>query len=409
MVPAKFAWELCRGGVTKPRGYLAAGVAAQVRKKGRRDLALVYSEEEALACALYTTNLVKAAPLLITRENLSASGGKARAVVANSGIANACTGAQGLADARRMAEVTAEVLGIPASHVIVASTGVIGVPLPMDAIVRGIQAAARALSREGGEAAAEAIMTTDTCPKESAARLFLGAAEVFIGAMAKGSGMIHPDLATMLAFFTTDAALTPAALASSLRWAVERTFNAVTVDGDTSTNDMVVLLANGRAGNPPVEEDTPEYYTFREALAAVAEELAKMIARDGEGATKLLEVRVLGARREEEARRLARAVARSNLVKAALFGEDANWGRILTAAGSAGVIFDPGKVDVYLGDTLVAAAGCAVPFDEEEVRTYLAAPEVVVTLHLHEGEAAGKAWGCDLSYDYVRINAHYRT
>jgi len=283
-------WEVLPGGVTAPRGFRAAGVVAQVRKKGRRDLALIYSEVPAVAAGVFTKNQVKAAPVLVTKENLA--GGKAQAVVVNSGIANTCTGPQGFADAWQMARWTGDALGIPPNHVVVASTGVIGVPLPMEKIKKGIQAAVAELSPEGGSAAAEAIMTTDTFPKEYALRFSLGKEKAVIGGIAKGAGMIHPDMATMLAFLTTDVVISQNALKSALRWAVDRSFNAVTVDGDTSTNDMVVVLANGLAGNDPLEEGSSEYLLFREALLQVCTELAKMIARDGEGATKFLEVRV---------------------------------------------------------------------------------------------------------------------
>lgn len=407
MVSGIKRWEILPEGVTAPKGYRAAGVMAQVRKKGRRDLALIYSEIPAAAAALYTQNQVKAAPVLVTQANLS--GGKAQAVVVNSGIANACTGPQGLADARLMASLAGEALGIPPEYVVVASTGVIGVPLPMDKVESGIREAALNLSRRGSSAAAEAIMTTDTCPKECAVRFSLGDKEITIGGIAKGSGMIHPNLATMLAFLTTDAALTPEALAAALRWAGERSFNAVTIDRDTSTNDMVVILANGLAGNESLVGVGKDYFLFREALGAICEELARMIARDGEGASKFLEVRVKGAVRKEDARSVARSVAGSNLVKAAIFGEDANWGRIITAAGCAGVLFDVDLVDVYLGDLMVAAGGRGLDFDEEEARSYLAGREITITLDLNQGNASAAAWGCDLSYDYVRINAHYRT
>ncbi|MDH7577487.1 MAG: bifunctional glutamate N-acetyltransferase/amino-acid acetyltransferase ArgJ [Bacillota bacterium] len=407
MIGETTKWEVLPGGITAPQGFQAAGVVAQIRKKGRRDLALIYSQVPAAAAALFTQNQVKAAPVLVSKENLA--GRTVQAIVANSGIANACTGRQGLSDARRMAALTAEVLGISPDLVVVASTGVIGIPLPMEKIEKGIREAAASLSRDGGGAASEAIITTDTCPKEYAVKVCLGKKEVTLGGIAKGSGMIHPNLATMLSFLTTDAAVRPEALAEALRWAGERSFNAVTVDGDTSTNDMVVLLANGLAGNEPLTGEEPDYFLFREALLAVCRELVKMIARDGEGATKFLEIRVKGAEREEEARLIARSVAGSNLVKAAIFGEDANWGRIITAAGYAGVPFDPDRVDIFLGDLKVAEKGAGLDFGEEEAHAVLEGREVVITLDLNQGTAEAVAWGCDLSYDYVRINAHYRT
>lgn len=395
------------GGVTTPRGFLAAGVAAGVRKNGRRDLAVLYSETPSVAAALYTQNQVKAAPVLVTQDHLA--GGLAQAIVVNSGIANACTGEQGFTDARRIAELAGDTLNIPKDHVIVASTGVIGEYLPMDKMEPGIKEAATLLSREGGADAAEAILTTDTTTKEFAVKFLLGGKEVMIGGMAKGSGMIHPNMATMLAFITTDACVEPQALDIALRWAVNRSFNAITVDGDTSTNDMVVVLANGQVDSNPLSESDPEYVFFREALLAVCTELAKMIARDGEGASKFLEVRVKGAACEEDARIIARSIAASSLVKTAISGEDANWGRVLSAAGASGVPFDPNLVDVYLGNLMVAADGRGLPFDEERAGAILRKRDVVITVDLHKGSALGIAWGCDLTFEYITINANYRT
>ncbi len=395
------------GGVTAPQGFLAAGAAAEVRKKGRRDLAILYSEKPAAAAALFTQSQVKAAPVLVTQEHLAT--GSAQVVVVNSGIANACTGEQGLADAKMMAKVAGEVLKVSPEQVVVASTGVIGEYLPMDKIESGIKKAAVSLSQEGGVFAAEAILTTDTTTKECAVKFTLGGKEVMIGGMAKGSGMIHPNMATMLGFITTDAHVQPQTLDHALRWAADRSFNAITVDGDTSTNDMVVALANAQAGNHLLTDEDPEYSLFRDALLLVCTELAKMIARDGEGATKFLEVRVNGAVSDRDALTIARAVAGSSLVKSALFGEDANWGRVLAAAGACGVTFDPNLVDVYLDDLLVAAQGKGLAFDEEQASTILAGHDLTITVDLKQGDAGGKAWGCDLSIDYVRINANYRT
>jgi glutamate N-acetyltransferase/amino-acid N-acetyltransferase len=395
------------GGITAPQGFRAAGVAAQVRKKGCRDVALICSETLSVAAGLFTRNLFRAAPVLVSEEHLA--DGQAQAIVVNSGIANACTGVQGMADARRMAALTGELLNIAPGQVVVASTGVIGGPMPMDKIESGIREAVAVLSPQGGSAAAEAIMTTDTTPKECAMRFSLGGKDVVIGGMAKGSGMIHPNLATMLSFLTTDAAIEKAALDAALRYAADRSYNAVTIDGDTSTNDTVVILANGLAGNEPVTLESAEYAIFLDALLYVCVELAKMIAHDGEGATKYMEVRVRGAHSEETARQIARTIACSNLVKSALFGEDANWGRIVTAAGYAGVLFDPGRVSVWLGDLLVAAEGTGLAFDEERAKEILEGREVAVTVDLNQGDGEALAWGCDLSYDYVRINGSYRT
>lgn len=395
------------GGVTAPAGFRAAGVHAGLKKTPEKDLAVLYSEVTCAVAGVFTTNRIKAAPLELTMSR--AAGGRARAVVVNSGNANACTGEQGRAGARETAQLAAELLKIPAAEVLVASTGVIGVPLPLAKIRAGLPEAVRALSPAGGAAAARAIMTTDTVPKETAVSFQLGARRVTIGGMAKGSGMIHPDMATMLAFITTDMAMDPAHLREALRYAAARSFNMVSVDGDTSTNDMCLVLASGRAGNDPAAPGTGAFHLFRQALTAVCTDLTKAIARDGEGATRLLEVRVRNAPSATDARRAARAICASNLVKTAVFGRDANWGRVICAAGYSGAAFDPEAFDVYLGDLPVARGGRALDFDEERAAAVLAADPVVVTVDLHSGPASAVAWGCDLSYDYVKINADYRT
>ncbi|MBO8142715.1 MAG: bifunctional glutamate N-acetyltransferase/amino-acid acetyltransferase ArgJ [Firmicutes bacterium] len=394
------------GGVTAPLGFQAAGLHIGIKRR-RKDLALIVSERRAAAAATFTTNRVQAAPVRVTREHVQ--GGVLRAIVCNSGIANACNGPQGMADARRMAQMTGEALGVPPGEVAVASTGVIGVPLPMDKIESGIRQAARLLSPEGGQDAAEAIMTTDTVPKEIALELPLKGRTVRIGGIAKGSGMIHPNMATMLAFLTTDAAVEPEALRVALRRSVERTYNRISVDGDTSTNDMVILMANGAAGHPPIRPGDPELEELQAALDYVNTRLAQAIVRDGEGATKLVEIRVVGARTEEDAVRVARTISTSNLVKTAIYGEDANWGRILCAAGYAGVDFDPDRVDVFIGELLVARDGAAVAFDEQKAREILHDSDVVLTVDLKAGPASATVWTCDLTYEYVKINASYRT
>lgn len=394
------------GSVAAPRGFRAAGLHIGL-KRYRKDLALIVSQERAAAAATFTTNRVQAAPVHVTREHVQ--GGFLRAIVCNSGNANACTGPQGMADARRMAELTAAALGVAPQEVAVASTGVIGVPLPMDKIASGIHKAAQLLSTEGGRDAAEAIMTTDKVPKELAIELEIKGRPVRIGAIAKGSGMIHPNMATMLAFVTTDAAIEPAALQAVLRRSVERTYNRISVDGDTSTNDMVVVLANGLAGHAPLTLDDPELARFEQALDYVNTALAKAIARDGEGATKLIEVRVVGAAGEADAVQAARTIARSNLVKTAIYGEDANWGRIVCAAGYSGVDFDPERVDVFIGPLPVARDGRGLAFDEERAKEILRASEVTVTVDLKAGPAAATAWTCDLTENYVKINASYRS
>ncbi|GEA18428.1 bifunctional ornithine acetyltransferase/N-acetylglutamate synthase [Moorella sp. E306M] len=400
--------QLVSGGITAPQGFVAAGIHAGLKKE-KKDLALIVSEVPAAAAAVYTRNRVKAAPLIVTREHLKS--GIARAIVCNSGNANACTGERGYRDAREMAAITAAAIGCEPWQVVVASTGVIGVPLPMDKISAGIRAAAEKLAMDGSSAAAVAIMTTDTMKKEIAVRLSLGGATVTIGGIAKGSGMIHPNMGTMLCFLTTDVAMEQDDLDQALRAVVDRTFNMVTVDGDTSTNDMVVILANGCAGNAPLTIE--DHAAFRAGLEYVCRELARLIARDGEGATKLLTVEVRRAASEAEARMVARAVAGSNLVKSAIFGADANWGRIICAAGYSGAEIDPDRVDIYLesraGCEQMARDGKPLPFSEEKAAAILREEEITITLDLKQGTAAATAWGCDLTYDYVKINASYRT
>ncbi|HEX6972496.1 MAG TPA: bifunctional glutamate N-acetyltransferase/amino-acid acetyltransferase ArgJ [Limnochordia bacterium] len=398
--------EVVPGGVTAPRGFQAAGVHAGVKRK-RLDLALIYSELEATAAGTFTRNRVKAAPLLLTMEHVAR--GRARAIVVNSGNANACNGPRGMVDARRMAEETAAALGIEPELVLVGSTGVIGQPLPIEKVIAGIRRAAKLLDRDGGTAAAEGIMTTDTRPKQIAVRFRLGGQAVTIGAIAKGSGMIHPNMATMMAFFTTDAAIECEQLREALRRAVNRTFNMITVDGDTSTNDMVLILANGAAHNRRIERGGDDFERFAAALEYAATHLAKEIVRDGEGATKLVEVRVRGARTEDDARKAAKAIANSNLVKTAIYGEDANWGRIFCAAGYSGAEFDPERVDIWIGELAVAKDGMALPFDEGKAKEILHEPEVTLTVDLRAGPHAATVWTCDLTYEYVKINASYRT
>jgi glutamate N-acetyltransferase / amino-acid N-acetyltransferase len=403
--------NVIKGGVTAPAGFLAAGVHANVKGKGgtKKDVAVLYSKVPCAAAGVYTLNKVKAAPVVLTHQRLSEGGGTLQAVVANSGNANACTGELGWADAVEMAALTAQALGLESGAVAVASTGVIGVTLPMDRIRTGIAQAAAAVSAEGGHDAAEAIMTTDTFSKEYAVQVEVGGAVVTIGAMAKGSGMIHPNMATMLGFVTTDAAIEPGALHTALKAATDKSFNMITVDGDTSTNDMVVALANGLAGNATITAGGVGYGAFAEALDAVLIHLAQEIARDGEGATKLLEMRVQGAPTLADARKAAKAVCGSPLVKTALFGADANWGRVLAALGYSGAEFDPAKVDLWVGDVQMMWAGTPLAFDEEAAAKVLAEKRVVITANLQSGTEEATAWGCDLTYDYVKINGSYRT
>jgi glutamate N-acetyltransferase/amino-acid N-acetyltransferase len=396
------------GSITAPQGFVAQGVCADLKKSNKKDVALIYSQVPCTAAGTFTTNLVRAACVDVSRQHLENGG--AQAIVVNSGNANACTGEQGWNDTLQMARIAAEDLNIDPQDVVVASTGVIGVFMCMDKIERGIHQAAANLSREGGHDAAVAIMTTDLVSKEAAVEIELQGKTVRIGAMAKGSGMIHPNMATMLAFFTTDAAIDSICLDKAFREAVNQSFNMVSVDRDTSTNDMAVILANGLAGNPPITDaDSPDYQIFLGALQEVAVALAKMIARDGEGATRMIEVRVTGAPTEATARQIARSITGSNLTKAAVFGQDANWGRILAAAGYSGAQFDPHKVDIYLGDEIMAKNGMGLRFDEERARQELEKDPVVITVNLKSGSEQAVAWGCDLSYDYVKINASYRS
>lgn len=401
-----------RGGVTAPKGFTASGIHCGIRPtKEKRDLALILSERPCAAAACYTTNKVFGQPLVVTREHLA--NGVAQAVIVNSGNANTCTGEAGLAAARRMAELVAEHLPVKAVDVIVASTGVIGEPLNIAVIEAGMDALVAGLSPTGNIAAREAIMTTDTMKKEVAVSFELGSATVTIGAMAKGSGMIHPNMATMLSFITTDCAIDRALLQEALSAGVAKSFNRVSVDGDTSTNDMVAVLANGLAGNAPIADRGSDYRAFADALDEVCVGLARMIARDGEGATKLVECVVSGAATEDDAVVFAKSVISSSLVKTALFGSDANWGRVLCALGYSQAPLDPAKVDLAFesgrGYIEVCKGGAPLPFSEEQAKRVLGDSEVTILVDLGAGPAQATAWGCDLSYEYVRINGDYRT
>ena len=402
--------EHISGGVCAPRGYKAAGVHCGVRKnRSKRDLALIYSEKRASAAAVYTTNLVKGAPLTVTKEHLA--DGMAQAIICNSGNANTCN-----ANGEYIAETTSELLGaelgIPAADVIVASTGVIGQAMTMEPFERGIPEVVKALGTSG-EAAAEAIMTTDTHAKEVAVKFTAGGAECTLGGIAKGSGMIHPNMATMLAFITSDCAISPAMLAKALSEDVQSSFNMVTVDGDTSTNDMVAVMANGMAGNAEICAEGADYDAFCEALHEVTVCLSRQIAGDGEGATKLLDCVVTGAETLADARTVARAVVGSSLLKAAMFGADANWGRVLCAVGYSGADVDVTKVGVTFksdaGEVTVCENGAGVDFSEELAAKVLAAKEIYILVSLGEGASSAEAWGCDLTYEYVKINGDYRT
>ncbi|MGI6712288.1 MAG: bifunctional glutamate N-acetyltransferase/amino-acid acetyltransferase ArgJ [Bacillota bacterium] len=401
------------GGITAAPGFQAAGVHAGIKKsnKTKPDIAIIFSETPAVTAGVFTQNYVKAAPVLVSQQVVSQ--GIARAVVINSGNANACTGDKGVEDAHLMACWTAEGLGIDSKQVLVGSTGVIGHQLPMDRVKIGIKKAVPALSVDGGHQAAIAILTTDLATKEVAVQLNLGGTVVTIGGMAKGSGMIHPNMATMLAFITTDASIEQATLKNAVKKAADKSFNMITVDGDTSTNDMFVVLANGKAQNKIIKEAGADLDAFQEALDYVCIELAKMIAKDGEGASKLIEAEVMHAATEEDARTVAKAVVSSNLVKSAMFGEDANWGRILCSVGYSGARINPDKVDIWIasanGAEKMAVQGMGLDFDENRSKEILKEKEIRIIIDLNEGTAGAKAWGCDLTYDYIKINADYRT
>lgn len=405
--------QIIKGGITSPKGYKAYGEYIGIKKK-RKDMAIVYSENPAEYAATFTTNVVKAAPVLWNKE-LYDNNKKISAIVVNSGNANACTGQKGIDDTKKMAEVTAKELNINADSVIVASTGVIGVELPMDIIEKGIKSVAKKVdsTNESGTLAAEAIRTTDTFTKEIAVVFEIDGKKVHIGGMAKGSGMIHPNMATMLSFITTDIAITKELLAKALKEDTKDTYNMISVDGDTSTNDMVVVLANGMSGNKIIDSENEDYYTFKKALNIINEYLAKQIVKDGEGVTKFIEVIVEGAKNKEDARLLAKSIITSNLVKTAFFGQDANWGRVLCAMGYSGAKFDPLKVKLDYeslgGSITLLKYGAPEKFDEDKAFKILQEKEIKVIVTLQEGDANATAWGCDLSYEYVRINGDYRT
>ena len=403
-----------KGGVTAAKGYEAASTAAGIKYQGRTDMALIYSQVPCVSAGTFTTNVVKAAPVKWDRQIVD-SGAGVQAVVVNSGIANACTGEEGMGYCKETAEAAAKALNIDAAGVLVGSTGVIGMQLPMQKLVDGIQVLAgkKAEGLQSGHDAALAIMTTDTVEKEMAVEIEIGGKTVTIGGMTKGSGMIHPNMCTMLAFITTDAAITKEALQKALSEDVEDTYNMISVDGDTSTNDTAILLANGLAGNQEITYASPEYETFKEALHMVNETLAKKMAGDGEGATALFEVKVVGAESIKQAKTLAKSVVCSNLTKAAIAGHDANWGRILCAMGYSGVQFDPEKVDLFFeskaGKLQIIENGVATDYSEEVATKILSEPEITATADIKMGDYSATAWGCDLTHEYININADYRS
>ncbi len=402
------------GGVTAAKGFEAAAAAAEIKYKGRTDMALIYSQTPCQAAGTFTTNVVKAAPVKWDQK-ITAESPFVQAVVVNSGIANACTGEEGYGYCKETAEECAKVLGIPENAVLVASTGVIGMQLPMERLKKGITLLkeAKGSTVEHGTAAAKAIMTTDTVHKEIAVQVELGGRTVTVGGMCKGSGMIHPNMCTMLAFVTTDACISKEMLQKAVSEDVKDTFNMISVDGDTSTNDTLLVLANHAAENPEIREENEDYRLFAAALNTVNTYLAKKMAGDGEGATALFEVKIVGARTKEDAVTLSKSVVTSSLVKAAVYGHDANWGRILCAMGYSGVEFDPEKVDLFFasaaGKLQIIKNGVAVDYSEEEATRILSEPEVTALADVKMGDEEATAWGCDLTYDYVKINADYRS
>ena len=403
--------KMIEGGVTAAQGFVAGGIHCGVRKnKSKPDLAMIYSEAPCAAAAVYTQNLVKGAPILVTQKNIA--DGAAKAVICNSGNANTCN-ADGEEKAQAMCDLTAQALGIAPQDVVVASTGVIGQVLPIEPIQAGIPELVKALSADGSHAAATAIMTTDTIAKEAAAEVEIGGKTVKVGGISKGSGMIHPNMATMLCFATTDCAISPAMLDKAIHQVTDVTFNMISIDGDTSTNDTFAILANGAAGNPEITAPGPDYDAFVQALEAVCRALSKLMAGDGEGATKLLICQVDGAATLDMARTVAKSVICSTLFKAAMFGADANWGRVLCAIGYSGAAVDVDKIDVSFrsakGQVDVCQKGAGIPFSEEEASLVLGEGEIEILIHLHMGQESAQAYGCDLTYDYVKINGDYRT
>jgi glutamate N-acetyltransferase/amino-acid N-acetyltransferase len=403
----KYMTTIISGGVTAPKGFKAAGVSCGLKDNNNKDLAIISSDDMAIAAGVFTKNVVKGHSLQLTMEHIK--NGCAKAVVINSGNANACVGEGGLKNAKEIAEVTGNLLGCDSENILVGSTGVIGIPLDMPKILAGVKKASSSLSIEGSDDAVQAIMTTDLVKKKIAVEIEIQGKKVKIGAVAKGSGMIHPNMATMISVITTDINISKELLNKALKEAISHTFNRVSVDGDTSVCDMVVILANGKAENSGILNEDAEYNNFKSALESVCEYLSRLIAKDGEGATKLIEVIVEGAASSDDAYKMVSSIAKSPLVKTAIFGEDANWGRIITAAGYSGAEFDPNLIDISIGSLMVCKNGTALDFDEGEAKKILEKDKVQIKVNLKKGDFSDRIWTCDFSYDYVKINGSYRS
>ena len=402
-----FSEANAKAGVTFPKGFQAAGVKAGIKKSGNLDVAVIYTEKKAVVAGTFTKNAVAAAPVHVSKEVVATH--TAHAIVANAGCANACTGAQGEADAAAMQRIAADALGCSAQDVIVSSTGIIGQLLPMDKVEQGIHAAVKNLSVDGSVDAGNAIITTDTYSKAGATSVMIGGKEVRFGIIAKGSGMIRPDMATVLCFITTDADIDGMLLQEALSEVIEHSLNMISIDGDMSTNDMAIVLANGAAGNPKITEKNADYEAFKETLLALCQGISEKIAADGEGATKFITVHVKGAKSFTDAKTVGMSVANSPLVKTAFFGEDPNWGRVICAVGYAGVPMDPNHTTVQFGGIPVYADGVGVSYDEDALRAVMTAHDIVVEVDLKDGDSEAKVWTCDFSYEYVKINGEYHT
>ena len=402
-----FSEANAKAGVTFPKGFQAAGVKAGIKKSGNLDVAVIYTEKKAVVAGTFTKNAVAAAPVHVSKEVVATH--TAHAIVANAGCANACTGAQGEADAAAMQRIAADALGCSAQDVIVGSTGIIGQLLPMDKVEQGIHAAVKNLSVDGSVDAGNAIITTDTYSKAGATSVMIGGKEVRFGIIAKGSGMIRPDMATVLCFITTDADIDGMLLQEALSEVIEHSLNMISIDGDMSTNDMAIVLANGAAGNPKITEKNADYEAFKETLLALCQGISEKIAADGEGATKFITIHVKGAKSFTDAKTVGMSVANSPLVKTAFFGEDPNWGRVICAVGYAGVPMDPNHTTVQFGGIPVYADGVGVSYDEDALRAVMTAHDIVVEVDLKDGDSEAKVWTCDFSYEYVKINGEYHT